>query len=115
MRGETIREFRTAQFRVVVEALPEEDLDLSWDEDGSVRAGLESGEFMAFVAHARVTHDTLGALADDYLGGCIYRSLGEFMDHRECGKQNRDYQVSSFSGGTIWLVPRKGGRDEQPL
>lgn len=50
----TIRTFKTENFTVIMDALPENDLDLSFDEDGSVAAGLESGKFIAFVARARV-------------------------------------------------------------
>jgi hypothetical protein len=32
----TIREFKTKSFRVVVDAIPEDDLDLSFDETGEV-------------------------------------------------------------------------------
>jgi hypothetical protein len=28
-------------------------------------------------------------IASDYLGGCIYKSLEDFEDHRECGRENR--------------------------
>lgn len=93
-----MREFKTAHFRVIAEALPEDDLDLSFDEDGSVLEGLRSGEFVAFVAHVAVYHDTLGKVADEYLGGCIYRSPDEFMDHQECGKQNREYAERGETG-----------------
>ena len=86
----TIREFETENFKVIVDAVEENDLDLSWDEDGSQREGLESGSLIAFCARVRViykpTEETVGT---DYLGGCIYRSLFEFEDHRECGHQNR--------------------------
>ena len=84
----TIREFKTQNFHVVVDAVEEMDLDLSWDEDGSTREGLEDGELIAFCARARVLFRGL-EIASDYLGGCVYRSLDEFEDHRECGKQNR--------------------------
>jgi len=36
----TIREFKTKHFHVVVDAVEEFDLDLSWDEDGQTREGL---------------------------------------------------------------------------
>ena len=83
-----IREFRTPNFTVRVTAQEEDDLDLSWDDDGSVRKGLENGEFIAFCVKATVYYKGT-ELATDYLGGCIYRSLAEFMDHKECGKQNK--------------------------
>ena len=81
----TIREFKTQNFHVVVDAVEEFDLDLSWDEDGSTRRGLENGTLIAFCARARV----FLRVASDYLGGCIYKSLEDFADHKECGKQNR--------------------------
>jgi len=86
----TIREFETPNFRIVFDAIEENDLDLSFDDTGEVREKLESGEFIAFVARCRVflkeTDEEIGA---DYLGGCIYRSLEEFQDHRACGIANR--------------------------
>lgn len=85
----TIREFKTQNFHVVVDAVEEFDLDLSWDEDGSTRRGLENGTLIAFCARARVFLRGK-EIASDYLGGCIYKSLAEFEDHRECGKQNRE-------------------------
>ena len=73
----TIREFETARLRIVVDALPEDDIDLSWDEDGSTREGLESGKYIAFCARARLFLGDV-ELARDYLGGCIYESLEDF-------------------------------------
>jgi hypothetical protein len=85
-----IREFRTKQFRVIVDAIPEEEApDLSWDETGETASKLESGEYVLFCARARVVHDTLGELAVDYLGECIYSSFSAFQDHRLCGAQTR--------------------------
>ena len=84
----TIREFKTKNFHVVVDAVEEFDLDLSWDEDGSTREGLENGSLIAFCARARVFLRGK-EIASDYLGGCIYKSLEDFADHKECGKQNR--------------------------
>lgn len=87
----TIREFSTPNFRVIVDAIEEGDLDLSWDDDGSTREGLQSGELVAFVARARVIHRPTGAeLASDYLGGCIYKSLDDFADHVACARYNRE-------------------------
>lgn len=81
MQSELIREFHTPHFTVRIDALPDDDLDLSWDDDGSVREGLESGRYIAFMARARVFLD--GAeIACDYLGGCIYESLQDFCQPR---------------------------------
>lgn len=84
----TIREWKTQNFHVVVDAIEEEDLDLSWDEDGSTRAGLESGSLIAFCARARVFLRGL-EVASDYLGNCVYKSLDDFQDHKECAAENR--------------------------
>lgn len=93
----TIRQFQTKNFSVIVDALPEEDLDLSFDDDGSVAEGLESGKFIAFVARARVFFHG-EEIGTDYLGGCIYESLEAFMDHRECGRANRKWEAEGQSG-----------------
>ncbi len=84
----TIREFKTQNFHVVVDAVEEFDLDLSWDENGQTREGLENGTLIAFCARARVFLRGK-EIASDYLGGCIYKTLQDFADHKECGKQNR--------------------------
>jgi hypothetical protein len=84
----TIREFKTKNFHVVIDAVEEFDLDLSWDDNGSARKGLENGTLVAFCARARVFLRG-SEIASDYLGNCIYKSLEDFADHRECGKQNR--------------------------
>jgi hypothetical protein len=93
----TIRRFKTRNFVVIVDAIEEDQLDLSFDDTGEVRAGLESGKFIAFCARARVYLN--GAeLASDYLGGCIYESLDAFMDHKDCGRQNREYASKGERG-----------------
>ena len=88
--GSTIRQFHTENFRVVVEALPEDDLDLSFDDSGDIARKLDNGDLIAFVAHAYVEHkDTGTILGEDYLGGCIYKDFDDFADHRACGRTNR--------------------------
>jgi hypothetical protein len=84
----TIREFKTKNFHVVIDAVEEFDLDLSFDDDGSTRKGLENGSLVAFCARARVFLRGK-EIASDYLGNCIYKSLADFADHIECGRQNR--------------------------
>jgi hypothetical protein len=37
-------------------------------------------------------------LASDYLGNCVYESLRSFADHRECARQNRDYEARGDAG-----------------
>jgi hypothetical protein len=92
-----IRKFKTAHFSVIVDAVEENDLDLSFDETGEIAAKLDNGYLIAFVARARVFFhgEQIGA---DYLGNCIYESLADFADHRECGKQNREYAARGEAG-----------------
>ena len=87
----TIREFKTKSFRVVVDAIPEDDLDLSFDETGEVARKLDNGTYIAFVARVRVLFHG-NEIGTDYLGGCIYESLDAFQDHREVRRQNAEYE-----------------------
>jgi hypothetical protein len=92
-----IREFKTKNFKVVVDAEEDYDLDLSFDEDGSVRKDLERGKLIAFSARVQVFFKG-SEVATDYLGGCVYKSIEEFQDHREVGKQNAEYERKGESG-----------------
>lgn len=86
----TIRTFTTPNFRVIVDALPE-DMPVDVDDDGETARAVDAGEFEHFVARVRVIHRPTGAeLASDYLGGCIYRRIEDFEDHREVGRYNRE-------------------------
>lgn len=94
-----IRTFNTPNFIVRVDAEEEIDLDLSFDETGEVATKLEHGEYVAFCAHATVTHRaTGGVLGEAYLGNCIYNSYAEFADHVACGIQNRAYEAAGTTG-----------------
>ena len=92
-----IREFHTKNFVVKVTAEEELDLDLSWDEDGSVAEGLMNGKYVAFCAKAAVYFKG-EEIASDYLGGCVYKDFEDFMDHRACGKQNKEYAAKGEAG-----------------
>lgn len=61
-------------------AVEDNDLDLSWDEDGSTRAGLESGKFCSFGVVVTV-YCRGSKVGEDSLWGCIYESPRAFMDH----------------------------------
>jgi hypothetical protein len=85
----TIRRFQTPHFLVIVDALPE-DTPVDVDDDGETAAKVDSGEYVHFIARARVIHRDTGAeLASDYLGGCIYAQLADFQDHRQCAAYTR--------------------------
>ena len=88
--------FETENFTVSFQALPDDDLDLSFDEDGSVAEKLENGEFIAFTAKVSVCLKTATSdieLGTSYLAGCIYNTYEEFMDHKEVGKKNKEWQA----------------------
>lgn len=88
---ETIREFKTRNFTVRVDAVEDNDLDLSWDDTGEVASKLDSGDLLAFGVIVKVYHRPTGIeLGEDSLWNCIYESPKAFMDHRECGRQNRE-------------------------
>ncbi len=94
---ENIWEFRTKQFAVVYSVCPEDDLDLSWDEDGETARGLESGRYVAFVARIEVIHMETGiVLGSDHLGNCVYESARAFINHR--GAQAPTYFVDMVRG-----------------
>jgi hypothetical protein len=90
---ETIRAFYRRNVAVIVEAVEEPDLDLSFDDNGEVRAKLESGELQAFAVRVRVLvrGNTFG---EDFLGGCIYKTPAEFQDHRQCAAETRKLRAS---------------------
>lgn len=91
MTGSNVWDFKTANFRVALECTPDYELDLSWDEDGSVLRDLENGNLFAFVAKVAVYDLTTGnEIGADYLGSCIYKSVEDFIDHREVGRYNRE-------------------------
>jgi hypothetical protein len=85
----TMREWHTAQFRVVAEAIEDNDADMSWDDDGTAQAALDRGELQLFGVRVRVIHDTLGTIGSDSLWSCIYESPAAFMNHKECAAATR--------------------------
>jgi hypothetical protein len=70
--------FKTKRFEIGLELGPENDLDLSFDDDGSIRDGLERGILLAFVARVYVKCDG-STIGEDYLGNCIYASESYFI------------------------------------
>jgi hypothetical protein len=90
MRFETVWEFKTRNFRVRLECAPEDDLDLSWDDDGSVRENLASGFWSAFIFKVAVYDSTGAEIGADFLVQSIHENASDFIDHRECGRYNRE-------------------------
>jgi hypothetical protein len=95
---ETIWSFKTEHFRVDYDVAPDDDLDLSWDDDGATRDGLESGKYVAFVARVVVYCDDI-ELGADYLGGCIYESAKQFISHRDRDPMNRNCSIMRAACG----------------
>ena len=93
----TMRIFKTQNFTVIADAVKETSPDFSWDETGEILTKVDNGEYLCFTARVRVLlHDR--EVGTDYLGNCIYASLDAFMDHRACGKQNREYAAQGKEG-----------------
>lgn len=93
----TMRTFTTQNFMVIADAIEEDSPDFSFDETGETQRKVCTGELLCFAARVRVLfhgHE----IGSDYLGNCIYRSLDEFMDHKECGKQNREWKAQGKHG-----------------
>jgi hypothetical protein len=92
----TIRRFKTKRFTVVVDALPE-DSPVDVDDDGETAAAVERGDYVHFIARARVFCDG-NEVATDYLGGCIYANLEDFEDHKERGRANKELRARGEAG-----------------
>lgn len=86
MHWETMWKFHTKRFSVSWQIAPDFDLDLSWDDDGSIRQGLDSGFYTAFMSRVVVLLDG-NEIGVDYLGGSIYENPAEFRDHIGIKKQ----------------------------
>ncbi len=95
----TIWEFKTARFTVRVTAETEYDIDLSWDDDGTVTEQIASGELEIFCAKAAVYLDG-NEVAVSYLGNCIYESANQFGEmHRDKNPLNRNCSLMQQERG----------------
>lgn len=81
-----VRQWRTPNFRVIVDAIEEDAPDL--DDTQSIANGVRRGDFVVFCARARVFYHG-HEIAADYLGNCVYKSLPEFADHIICARETR--------------------------
>ena len=97
---QTVYQFKTRNFCVQFNALPEDCLDLSWDKDGSIARDLDSGDLCAFVAQVRVLFRGI-ELGTDYLGGCIYKSPEDFRDH--LGVRQYERKLSQERGEPVMV------------
>ncbi len=74
-------------------AVEDYDVDLSFDETGEVRKQIDNGDLIPFGVIVTAFVDGK-KIAEDSLWSCIYKSPAEFMDHKECGEQNRKLRES---------------------
>jgi hypothetical protein len=89
----------TTNFTVTLAYEWDDDMDLSWDDTGEAREKIESGEWGHYMFAVTVSENATGAeLGMDCLGGSIYADPREFIDHRACGRQNREYTSRGETG-----------------
>jgi hypothetical protein len=100
---QAIYKFQTRRFIVEVIALPDDFLDLSFDETGETAQKIEDGELCAFQVEARVSfcgeHGAPIKLGADYLGGCIYETPDAFRNH--FGIRPYERELSAKHGGPV--------------
>lgn len=85
---ETVWEFETARFRVVLEIEPENCYQYDGDDKGGkIQAKIDDGEYVAFQSAVRVFLDGIEVGAD-YLGGSVYdaRKVSEFWTAHRTSK-----------------------------
>lgn len=98
--GTELWSFSTDRFQVICTAEEEHDPDMSWDDDGSAQAGIDSGAYDLFCAKVAVLLDGREVSAD-YLGGCIY-APGEFVEsHRDKDPMNRNCTLMRAARGKV--------------
>jgi len=95
-----IYQFKTENFRIVVDTEPEHCPDFSFDETEETRRKVESGELECFVARATLYCNDM-KIARDYLGQCIYANPKDFRNEpyfsdmvRNVISEGRDYLKS---------------------
>jgi hypothetical protein len=102
---QTIYKFQTRRFIVEVVALPEDCLDLSWDENGETAQKIETGELCAFQVEARVSfcgeYGEPIKLGADHMGGCVSESPEAFRDH--FGVRPAERKLSDEHGGPVTI------------
>lgn len=94
---ETLWTFRTRNFRVTLECEPERDPDISWADEETLEK-LESGEWGNYTFKVAVYDSHSDEIGSAYLGNSIYADPRDFMDHRLCGRANREYAAAGQAG-----------------
>ena len=96
--GNVLWERKTPHFIVRLTAEFEQSPDSSWWDD-EIREKMESGEYGAYVFCVQVIERGTGAeIGAAYLGDSIYADPRDFVDHRACGRANREYAAKGAAG-----------------
>lgn len=77
--NERVWTFRTANFEVFCEALPEVDQDLSWADEETLEK-IDSGEYVNICWHVGVIYHGK-EIGSDFLGNSVYENPGDFVRH----------------------------------
>lgn len=99
--GALIRKFVRGLFTVTVTAFDEDEQGISLsDYDDVTRQKIDDGDLVVFRVEATLW--LLGhELATDHLGGCIYESPSQFMDH--IGLRKIERELSAKAGHAIGI------------
>ncbi len=81
----TIREFKTQNFHVIIDAVEEDSPDISFDETGETQRQIENGSLILFCCSCPVFLPRSRGCIRTTSAICIYKSLEDFADHKECG------------------------------
>jgi len=119
MQTTNIFTFKTKNFTVIVDAqeetMPIDHCDTE-QETARIYRRIENGELVYFCAHAYVLDQYGNEIADDYLGGCLYKDFADFMDHKGIGlfaqerklKRARSPKRKAELAGIIAKIEKRG-------
>ncbi|HKY20023.1 MAG TPA: hypothetical protein VJM31_02290 [Vicinamibacterales bacterium] len=92
----TIWSFKSGAFSVELSWDYETDYDHSW-ADAETLEKLASGEWTSYQFKVAVIYRG-EEIAADYLGDSIHADPRKFIDHRECGRYNRELAAKGVTG-----------------
>ena len=117
--GALIRRFRRGLFEITVTAFDDKDYDpYTTGIDDEIRDKIEDGTFTVFRVEATLW--LLGReLATEHLGGCIYESPRDFMDHIGLRQVERDHlaqtghsvSIGSYFSDMVCAVIAEGRKE----
>ena len=117
--GALIRRFRRGLFEITVTAFDDKDYDpYTTGIDDEIRDKIEDGTFTVFRVEATLW--LLGReLATEHLGGCIYESPRDFMDHIGLRQVERDHlaqtghavSIGSYFSDMVRAVIEEGRKE----